>query len=128
MTRGGKVPAERTMSSSKNPDRPPASVTLPRALAGGICALVIGMGVGRFAYTPLLPSLQQAAGIGNDTAGLLASINYVGYLAGAIGAAALPPHWSRVRALRLALVASIIATAMMALAPSVPLWAASRTI
>lgn len=104
------------------------AVSLPRVLTGGICALVIGIGVGRFAYTPLLPSLQQAADIGTHTAGLLASINYVGYLAGALGAAVLPPHWSRVRTFRLALIASIVSTAMMALAPSVGLWAASRLI
>jgi predicted MFS family arabinose efflux permease len=105
-----------------------APVALPRLLAAGICALVIGIGVGRFAYTPLLPLLQQAAGIGNDTAGFLAAVNYIGYLAGAVGVAALPPHWSRTRAFRVALVASIVSTAMMALAPSVWLWAASRLI
>ena len=93
-----------------------------------MAALAIAMGVGRFAYTPLLPSLQQAAGIGNDAAGLLASVNYVGYLAGALGVVALPPHWSRVTTLRAALIASIASTAMMALAPSMWLWAASRLI
>jgi predicted MFS family arabinose efflux permease len=116
------------MSKSKDRNAPARPVALPRVLAAGICALVIGIGVGRFAYTPLLPALQRAAGIGNDTAGLLASVNYVGYLAGALGVTALPPHWSRIRALRLALIASIVSTAMMALAPSVWLWAGSRLI
>lgn len=99
-----------------------------RVLAAGVCALVIGMGVGRFAYTPLLPSLQQAAGMGNDTAGVLAAVNYLGYLVGALGAAALPRHWSRIAAFRAALVVSIVATAMMALAPDAWLWGASRLI
>lgn len=97
-------------------------------LAGGICALVVGMGVGRFAYTPLLPSLQQAAGMGVHAAGLLASINYVGYLAGALGAAALPREWPRVMLFRGALLVSIGATALMAVAPDPRLWAASRLI
>jgi predicted MFS family arabinose efflux permease len=116
------------MSKSTDRNAPARPVALPRVLAAGICALVIGIGVGRFAYTPLLPALQQAAGIGSDIAGLLASVNYVGYLAGALGVTALPPQWSRVRAFRLALVASIVSTAMMALAPSVWLWAGSRLI
>src|SRR5688500_16674027 len=111
------------MSSSKD-QRSQQPTNLPRVLAGGISALVIGIGVGRFAYTPLLPSLQQAAGIGNDVAGLLASLNYAGYLAGALGTAAMPRHWSRVGLFRLALIASIVSTAMMALAPNVALWAA----
>jgi predicted MFS family arabinose efflux permease len=97
-------------------------------LAGGICALVIGMGVGRFAYTPLLPSLQDAAGMGAHAAGVLASINYVGYLIGALGAAALPPHWSRVALFRTALLVSIGSTALMALAPDPRIWAVSRLI
>ena len=117
-----------TMSSPREHVAPDGAANLPRVLAGGISALVIGIGVGRFAYTPLLPALQLAAGIGADTAGLLASLNYVGYLAGAIGTAALPRHWSRVGIVRLALIASIASTAMMALAPSVGLWAASRLI
>jgi predicted MFS family arabinose efflux permease len=97
-------------------------------LAGGICALVIGMGVGRFAYTPLLPSLQEAAGMGAHAAGVLASINYVGYLVGALGAAVLPPHWPRVALFRAALLVSIAATALMAAAPDPRVWATSRLI
>jgi predicted MFS family arabinose efflux permease len=103
-------------------------MTLPKVLVAGICALVIGMGVGRFAYTPLLPALQDAAGMGNHAAGILASINYVGYLVGSLGAAALPKRWSRVALFRVALLASIGATILMALAPDPRLWAVSRFI
>jgi predicted MFS family arabinose efflux permease len=103
-------------------------MTLRKVLAAGICALVIGMGVGRFAYTPLLPALQQAAGMGSHAAGILASINYIGYLIGALGAAALPRHWSRLVLFRGALLVSIGATILMALAPDPRLWALSRLI
>jgi predicted MFS family arabinose efflux permease len=103
-------------------------MTLRKVLAAGICALVIGMGVGRFAYTPLLPALQQAAGMGSHAAGILASINYIGYLIGALAAAALPRHWSRLALFRGALLVSIAATVLMALAPDPRLWALSRLI
>ena len=44
--------------------------SLNRPLIGGIAALALAMGVGRFAYTPILPSMQQSAGFGSDLAGL----------------------------------------------------------
>lgn len=116
------------MSVTSLPRSADSIYALYRVLAGGVCALTIGMGVGRFAYTPLLPSLQQAAGMGNDAAGVLAAVNYLGYLAGALGAATLPRHWSRFAIFRVALAVSIAATAMMALAPAVWLWGASRLI
>lgn len=103
-------------------------MSLPKVLAAGICALAIGMGVGRFAYTPLLPALQEAAGMGSHAAGILASINYAGYLAGALGAAALPRRWSRVALFRATLLISIGATAIMAVAPDPRVWAVSRLI
>lgn len=103
-------------------------MSLPKVLAAGICALVIGMGVGRFAYTPLLPALQQAAGMGSHAAGVLASINYVGYLVGALGAAALPRRWPRVALFRAALLISIGTTLLMAAAPDPRVWALSRLV
>lgn len=103
-------------------------MSLHKALTAGICALAIGMGVGRFAYTPLLPALQDAAGMGNHAAGVLASINYVGYLIGALGAAALPRRWPRVALFRAALLVSIGATVLMAVAPDPRVWAVSRLV
>jgi len=103
-------------------------MSLRKVLAAGICALVVGMGVGRFAYTPLLPALQEAGGMGSHAAGILASINYVGYLIGSLLAAALPRRWPRLALFRAALLVSIASTVLMALAPDPRLWALSRFI
>lgn len=55
-----------------------------KVLAGGILGLVVAMGIGRFAYTPILPLMQRDLGMSNTLAGWLAGLNYLGYLLGAL--------------------------------------------
>jgi MFS family permease len=57
---------------------------VPVALTG-LLALAVGMGIGRFAFTPILP-MMQAEGLSLAAGGWLASANYAGYLAGALSA------------------------------------------
>jgi MFS family permease len=53
------------------------------ALAGAV-SLAVAMGIGRFAFTPLLPMMLAERSIDLHTASWLASANYFGYLAGAL--------------------------------------------
>ena len=53
-----------------------------RAVSGGMIAMFLAFGVGRFAYTPMLPLMQQQAGLEVDMAGYLASTMYFGYMVG----------------------------------------------
>jgi len=53
------------------------------ALAG-LTALAVAMGIGRFAFTPLLPMMQHDRGLTLGEGGWLASANYLGYLVGAL--------------------------------------------
>lgn len=62
----------------------PAGTWIPYALAG-LCASLVGIGLARFAYTPLLPALIEAHWFAETTAVYLGAANLAGYLAGALG-------------------------------------------
>ena len=57
------------------------------AAFGGLVALVIAMGIGRFVYTPILPFMVTDIPLSEAQAGLVGSANYLGYLVGALAAA-----------------------------------------
>src|SRR5699024_4719699 len=52
-------------------------------VAGGICTL-LGIGLARFAYTPLIPALVDAHWFSIDQANYLGAVNLLGYLIGAL--------------------------------------------
>lgn len=55
-------------------------------MIGGILVLIIAMGIGRFAFTPIVPQMMEQGFFGEKEAGALASANYLGYLAGSLTA------------------------------------------
>ncbi len=95
------------------------------ALAG-LVALAVAMGIGRFAFTPLLPLMQGDAGLTLAEGGWLASANYFGYLVGALMAAR--PRLGPALLLRAGLVLVVVTTALMAFGNSLALWALVRFI
>ncbi len=55
-----------------------------KVLAGGVLGMVVAMGIGRFAYTPILPLMLRDLEMTNTLGGWLAGLNYLGYLIGAV--------------------------------------------
>src|SRR5215211_1910795 len=97
-------------------------------LLGGILALAAAMGIGRFAYTPLLPAMQEAAGLDPTQAGLLAAANYAGYLAGALLVAVAVPASARTQTLVMAAIAVAVMTALMAVTTNLAAWSVVRFV
>jgi len=91
-------------------------------LVGGIFALVIAMSIGRFSYTVILPYMQDTFGFSHATAGFLATSNYLGYLVGALVAGRLQIGGKRIPFLQIALVISILTTAMMGFTDAIIAW------
>ena len=97
----------------------------PQAIAlAGVLSLAVAMGIGRFAFTPLLPLMIREGQLDIAAGGWIAAANYAGYLAGALTASRL--QWSAVRLGAIALVATAVLTAAMAIEMPAPMWALLR--
>lgn len=89
-------------------------------------ALAIAMGIGRFAFTPMLPLMIRAGSVDVASGGWLAAANYAGYLLGALTTARLPFTPQRVGLLSLALI--VLSTAATGWTGSVAIWLVLRFV
>ncbi len=102
------------------------SVRTTTIALGGTLLLAAAIGIGRFAYTPLLPPMQEALGWTVSQAGDVASANYLGYLVGALIASALAHRRQRWRWLLAGMIVSASTTAAGAAAESFAAWIVVR--
>ena len=89
-------------------------------------ALAVALGVGRFAFTPLLPLMLHEGSLDLRGGGLLASANYAGYFIGAATCAFLPVAPARI--VRAGLAATVVLTLAMGLTNGFPVWLAVRFV
>ena len=121
------TPEPATSPAARDWSHRPAAVAL-----AGMLALAVAMGVGRFAFTPLLPMMLHDGVLTLTEGSWLATANYIGYLLGALACMALPwvlpglyERWHPARLARAGLVATVLLTLAMAL-PLPASWPALR--
>lgn len=84
------MPAMPSHSQPGRPDSLPSPGPRPAAIMwSALLALAVAMGIGRFAFTPMLPLMMRDGLLDAATAAELAAANYLGYLLGAMSAAPL---------------------------------------
>ncbi len=96
--------------------------------AGLACmvTLAVALGVGRFAFTPLLPLMLHDGSLNLREGGWLASMNYAGYFLGAVSCAAL--RIAPARMVRGGLAATVLLTLAMGLTSHFWMWALVRLV
>jgi len=96
-------------------------------LLAGILTLVIGVGVARFAFTSLLPSMLENH-LSISYAGILASNNFFGYMLGAIASVFIIDIQRKVKYFRLGIIISLLSSISLGLSTNDTLWLFSRFI
>ncbi|SIT38433.1 Arabinose efflux permease family protein [Paraburkholderia piptadeniae] len=91
-----------------------------------MAALAVALGVGRFAFTPLLPLMLHGGALDIRHGGWLASLNYAGYFLGAIACAALRVDAARMVKTGLAL--TVLLVLAMGVTDQFWIWAAVRFV
>ena len=78
-------------------------------------APTVGLGIGRFAYSLVLPDMRDALGWSYSAAGFMNTVNAAGYLAGALMASRIARRFGLTAAVRWGTVACVVSLALCAL-------------
>lgn len=99
----------------------------PAIILAGILALIVGVGVARFVFTSLLPPMLDDF-LTITFAGVLASINFVGYLGGSIFAIFIKDINTKVKFFRFGIFLCLATTLVLGISSNETLWAISRIV
>jgi predicted MFS family arabinose efflux permease len=99
----------------KAPDRPSAPAHPARLILTLSLAPIVGLGIGRFAYSLVLPDMRDSLGWSYSAAGFMNTINAAGYLAGALLAAKLIKRFGLSATVRWGTLACVVSLALSAL-------------
>lgn len=96
-------------------------------LLAGILALTVGVGVARFVFTSLLPPMLDDF-LTISFAGILASINYVGYLSGSLFSIFIKDIHTKVKYFRIGLILCVITSLLLGASENNTVWIISRLL
>jgi predicted MFS family arabinose efflux permease len=96
-------------------------------IIAGMFAVIIGLGVARFAFTSLLPSMLSDY-LTITFAGILASLNFAGYLSGSILSIFIKDINQKVLLFRGGIILAIFSTIVLAYSTNDTVWVIARVI
>ena len=96
-------------------------------IIAGIFAIITGVGVARFAFTSLIPSMLENY-LDITFAGILASLNFAGYLTGSILSVFIKDINQKVMLFRFGLVLAVLTTFVLAFTTNETYWIIARII
>jgi predicted MFS family arabinose efflux permease len=97
------------------PERPSSPAHPARLILILSLTPTVGLGIGRFAYSLVLPDMRDALGWSYSAAGFMNTINAAGYLAGALMASRLVKRFGLTAALRWGTLACVVSLVLCAL-------------
>jgi predicted MFS family arabinose efflux permease len=106
----------------------PAQIHPARTILVLALAPAIGLGIGRFAYSLVLPDMRDSLHWSYSAAGFLNTVNAAGYLAGALGAAGFVRRAGLFGAAWIGAVACVISLALCALTANFAVLSAARLL
>jgi len=106
-------PQER--AALQSPDRPSPYTHPARLILILSLSPTVGLGIGRFAYSLVLPDMRDTLGWTYSAAGFMNTVNAAGYLAGALVAASLVKRFGLAAAARWGTLACVASLALCAL-------------
>jgi len=86
----------------------------------GLCATLVGVGIGRFSYTPLIPFLVADGVLSETEAAYLGAASVLGYLLGASVAARAASRIGMAQAVRIAFLLAVLS--LIACVPQLGFW------
>lgn len=106
----------------------PSRPNLARAILILALAPTIGLGIGRFAYSLVLPDMRDSLRLSYSAAGFLNTINAAGYLAGALIAAKLSRRFGLIALVKWSTLACIASLALCAVSADFTLLSFARAL
>jgi len=118
-----RLPEQPVTPAASTPYAHPIRTILILALAPAI-----GLGIGRFAYSLVLPDMRDSLGWSYSTAGFMNTVNAAGYMIGALGAAAVVRRYGLFRATWLGTLCCVVSLAICALSGHVAVFSLGRLL